>query len=130
MHFKPTLQALAALMLLQTSIAAPASAIVTSHATALISARGECTLGFCGEVLNHEDSNAVLKVTNDWPKRDQGAYKWISAGTSSDTMMKDADGFFVQSWCTATSGGGFKKWASGQWHKINDLQTVKVKITC
>jgi hypothetical protein len=128
MHFRPTLPALVALMLLQTSTAAPAFEIATS-ATAEIEVRGECTLGIvCGEVRNDKTSNAVLKVTQDWPKRDKGAYKWISAGTSSDTMMKDADGFFVQSWCTATSGS--KKWSSGEWHKINDLQTVTVKIIC
>jgi len=128
MHYKPTLQALAILIFLRTSTAAPTLKMATS-ATAEIEARGECTLGFiCGEVRNDKNSNAVLKVTNDWPKRDNGAYKWISAGTSSDTMMKDADGFFVQSWCTATSGS--KKWASGQWHKINDLQTITIKIIC
>jgi len=128
MDYKSSLQALAVLMLVRTSTAAPTLEMTTS-ATTEIEARGECTLGFiCGEVRNDKNSNAVLKVTNDWSKRDSGAYKWISPGTSSDTMMKDADGFFVQSRCTATSGS--KKWASGQWHKINDLQTVTVKIIC
>ena len=117
-----TLQALA-LVLLRTCAAAP-----VTEATD-VEARGECTLGLvCGEVRNDKNSNSILKVTNDWGKRNSGAFKWISPGYTSKTAMKDADGFFVESFCKATSGS--TKWASGQWHKINDLQTVTVKIIC
>ena len=105
---KSSIQSLAAFALLQFCAAAPAAEPANRPG---IEARGECTLGVvCGEVRNDKNSNSILKVTNDWGKRDKGAFKWISPGYTSATAMKDADGFFVESFCKATSGS--KTWAS------------------
>ena len=130
MHFKPTFQALATLLLLQTTTAAPVSEIDT-RASAEIEARGECTWSiFCGVIKNDPKSNRSLKVTNDWGKRDSGAWRWIAPGSSSTAVMKDADGFYVDSGCRATSVDDVLVWDSGKWHKINDLQEYTVKIIC
>ncbi|KAK0665230.1 hypothetical protein QBC41DRAFT_349794 [Cercophora samala] len=130
MHFKPTLQALFAFHLLQTTTAAPASEITPRESTD-IEARGECTWGFlCGVIKNDPKSNRSLKVTNDWPKRDSGAWEWIGIGGSSKAVMKDADGFYVPSGCRATSVDDVLVWDAGKWHKINDLQEYTVKIIC
>ncbi len=133
MHFKPALQALASLLLLlQTTTAAPVSETATrASAENEIEPRGECTWGiFCGVIKNDPKSNRSLKVSNDWGKRDSGAWKWIAPGGSSTAVMKDADGFYVDSGCRATSVDDVLVWDSGKWHKINDLQEYTVKIIC
>ncbi|MEV4275367.1 hypothetical protein [Actinoplanes xinjiangensis] len=88
-----------------------------------------CTAGLCGEVRNSSISTDSLKVTSDWGSK---ASFWISPGGTSKTVMKDADGYYVDPGCEArvyfnrVSG---PRLASG-WHKINSATATSILYRC
>jgi hypothetical protein len=83
--------------------------------------------GRCGKVNNDKKSSRSLEVTGDW-----GSKKSMMVSPGSASTYRDADGYKVPDGCTAKWGYRYgPRWKLGAgWHKINDAQTVYVRLYC
>ncbi|RAS65849.1 hypothetical protein C8D87_104400 [Lentzea atacamensis] len=89
-----------------------------------------CTLGICGDIYN-DDNNQNLRITRDWPSRNQ-SNSWVvlRPGESSDDHgVKDADGFYIAPGCRGTVA--FVQNVGPGWHRVHDHQDIHLTdIVC
>jgi hypothetical protein len=106
--------------------AAPAATAPAGGPTAL---RGECTLIFCGWVGNSSSSATYIVATDNWPPSN-GNWQYLYPGQGSP--FRDTDGFYVPTGCRAVPQGAQAPptYYGGQWHKISDLFSYTVRVSC
>ncbi|MFC4530361.1 hypothetical protein [Sphaerisporangium dianthi] len=97
-----------------------------------VSPMGTCSLGglLCGVVKNNSASDDLLRITTDWGNyNNSSTWRALSPGQSSkDIGVKDADGFYVWSGCSAYYGGS---WYTGPfWKKVYDGDDRNIRLDC
>ncbi|MFD2473653.1 hypothetical protein [Amycolatopsis silviterrae] len=87
---------------------------------------------FCGFIRNLPSSNQALRVTTDWPRRNNPS-TWVSVPrgkNSREVGVLDADGYWVARGCTAYQG--IFTYKGPQWVQVHDLPSAEwqVKYRC
>jgi len=114
------------------STSQPTSEIVLISTPPVAGTEGTCSFfgTLCGHIYN-DDDQYNLRITDNWGAYwDPSTWRTLAPGQNSDGIgVKDADGLYVWSGCTATIA--FVQTLGPGWYKVYDGQHIHVtNISC